>query len=103
MGIAEVIWPPMTPEACVPSASACGALKRLGDLCLVHFSIRMKLQCHKSAASALRSNCPKDTWGPSASMGLVAFWEVKACFCRGKKRGWLCESSPVRQNVQAVF
>ncbi|XP_077030963.1 meiosis-specific protein MEI4 isoform X2 [Agelaius phoeniceus] len=65
----EVICPPMTLEACVPSASACGAPKSLGDLCLVHFSTRMKPQQHKRGVPALRSSCSKDTGGASASVG----------------------------------
>lgn len=80
----EIICPPMTLEACVPSASACGAPKSWGDLCLVHFSTRMKPQRHKRAGATLRSSYPKDIWGPSASAGFVAFLGFKACFCWGR-------------------
>lgn len=85
----------MTLEACVPSASACGPPKSLGDLCLVHFSMRMKPQWHKRGAPGLRSSYPRYTWGASASVGLVAFWGFKTFFGRGANENGYVKAFPL--------
>lgn len=70
--------PGRLPKPCVPHASACEALNSLGDWCPLHFPTGMGLarssSRHKRGAPALGSNCPKDTGGTSASVGLVAFF-----------------------------